>query len=467
MSGTTSVPTISFTDAGFVVPAESAVVTGLDADWTSAFNGTLNTAQAEPAGQLIASQAAIIGDSNNQQVALYNGVDPAYASGRMQDAIGRFYFLTRNPAQSTVLQIQCNGLAGVPISLAASVQDPAGVQYLCTQAGEIGTGGSVTLSFASVPTGPIPVPATVQIYQSVPNWNSATVISGVVGNLVQGRASFEAMRQATVAANGAGFLPAIAGAVAKVSGVIDYYATENYTGSPVTTGGVTLAANSLYVCVAGGAAADVAQAIWTKKNPGCGYTGNTTHTVYDTNSGYSPPYPSYTVTYEVPTAEPICMVVTIKNSSQVPSNAAALIQSAIVSGFLGEDGGTRGRIGSEIFASRYYTDVAMLGTWAQIVSILIGTNATPTCSFTGAISGVTLTVSSVTGTIAIGQFVYGVGVAAGTIITAGSGTSWTVAVSQTVASEAMTSVAAVNNDVTMNINQLPTLANADINLVLV
>jgi hypothetical protein len=42
-----------------------------------------------------------------------------------------------------------------------------------------------------------------------------------------------------------------------------------------------------------------------------------------------------------------------------------------------------------------------------------------------------------------------------------------VAVSQTVASEAMTSVAAVNNDVTMNINQLPTLANADINLVLV
>lgn len=59
-------------------------------------------------------------------------------------------------------------------------------------------------------------------------------------------------------------------------------------------------------------------------------------------------------------------------------------------------------------------------------------------SFTGAISGTTLTASSISGTIAIGQTVMGSGVAAGTIITAGSGTSWTVNNSQTVGSEAMT-----------------------------
>lgn len=60
-------------------------------------------------------------------------------------------------------------------------------------------------------------------------------------------------------------------------------------------------------------------------------------------------------------------------------------------------------------------------------------------SFTGAISGTTLTVSGVTGNIAIGQAVNGVGVTAGTIITGGSGLSWTVNNSQNVASEAMTS----------------------------
>lgn len=55
-------------------------------------------------------------------------------------------------------------------------------------------------------------------------------------------------------------------------------------------------------------------------------------------------------------------------------------------------------------------------------------------TFTGSITTTTLTVSALTaGTIAIGYQVSGTGVAANTFITAGSGTSWTVSVSQTVA----------------------------------
>jgi hypothetical protein len=466
MSGT-NVPTISFTANGFVPPQESALVAGLNADYNAAFGGNLNTDPTTPQGQLIASTAAIIGDNNDQQCALYNGVDPALATGRMQDAIARIYFLERNPAQSTVLQVACGGLAGVPLPTGVLIIDPSGNLYLGTEAGTIPSSGTITLAFSAVQVGPLAVPASVSIYQAIPGWNTVSVVSGVVGNVVESASAFEARREATIAANGAGFLPAIIGAVAAVPGVLDYYATENYTGSPVTTGGVTLAANSLYVCVAGGAAAAVAQAIWTKKNPGCAYNGNTTVTVYDTNSGYSPPYPSYSVTYETPTAEPICMAVTIKNSSGVPSNALVQIQDVVGNAFIGADGGTRARIGSEIFASRYYAGIAGLGAWAQIVSVLIGTNASPAASFTGAIAGTTLTVSAVTGTIAIGQFVYGTGVAGGTLITAGSGSSWTVAVNQTVASEAMTTAAPASNDVTMNINQIPTLAPGDISLTLV
>jgi len=465
MSGSTSVPTIQFTNVGFVAPSQSSIVSGLDADWIAAFNGTLNTAPAEPAGQLITSQAAILGNCNDQQVALYNGIDPAYASGRMQDAIGRIYFLTRNPAQSTVLQVVCVGAVGVVIPVGSLVSDPSGILYSCTGAGTIPSGGSITLSFASVPTGPITVPASVSIYRAIPGWNTATVVSGVVGNLVESRAAFEARREATVAANGAGFLPAIAGSIAKLPGVIDWYVTENYTGSPATIGGVTLAANSLYVCVTGGTSASIAQAIWTKKNPGCAYTGNTTVTVYDTNSGYSSPYPSYSVTYEVPTAEAICFTVSIKNSAQVPSNALTQIQGAINYAFLGEDGGARARIGSTIYASRFYAAVSLLGSWVQLISITMGTNANPTASFTGAISGTTLTTSATTGTIAIGQFVYGANVAVGTYIVSGSGTSWVVSVNQTVSSEAMTSVSPTLNDVTMNINQLPTLATTGTNII--
>jgi hypothetical protein len=73
----------------------------------------------------------------------------------------------------------------------------------------------------------------------------------------------------------------------------------------------------------------------------------------------------------------------------------------------------------------------------------------------GSISTTTLTVASVTsGTLAIGQKITGTGIAAGTYITAGSGTSWTVSVSQTVGSG--TTITA-SYQVTLNI---PTLASA-------
>lgn len=81
----------------------------------------------------------------------------------------------------------------------------------------------------------------------------------------------------------------------------------------------------------------------------------------------------------------------------------------------------------------YIVDGAYRYTWR------ISTPATAV--FRGSISGTTLTIASVSsGTIAIGQQVLGVGVANETVITGGSGTSWTVNISQTVAAESMSSV---------------------------
>jgi hypothetical protein len=61
----------------------------------------------------------------------------------------------------------------------------------------------------------------------------------------------------------------------------------------------------------------------------------------------------------------------------------------------------------------------------------------PNSSFTGTISGTALTVSSVTGVIAIGQYLAGAGVTTGTTIVSGSGSSWVVSASQTVGPVAM------------------------------
>jgi hypothetical protein len=194
-------------------------------------------------------------------------------------------------------------------------------------------------------------------------------------------------------------------------------------------GGVVLAASSVYCAALGGTDAAVAQAIWSKKPPGCGYSGNTTVTVYDTSVQYIPPGVPYAVTFERPPALPFVVEVSIVNSSAVPSNAATLIQNAIISAFAGADGGTRARIGSLILASRYYAGVIALGTWAEIASILLGSTNAPTAVFTGSIgatftgtgSGTNLTTTGVVGLISAGDVVAGAGVPAGTSIVSQTG----------------------------------------------
>jgi hypothetical protein len=241
----------------------------------------------------------------------------------------------------------------------------------------------------------------------------------------------------------------------------------------VTVGGVTLAAHSLYVAAVGGTDLDVATAIWTKKAPGCAYNGNTTVTVTDPNSGYTVP-PTYSVTFERPASLPVLFEVTIINSAQVPSNALALVQAAIVNAFGGGDGGPRARIASTILATRFVAPVVALGSWAQVQQIEVGSaNNTDAATFTGVIAGTNLTTSAVVGTILVGQTVLGAGVEDGTVILsqssgpAGGAGVYVIGISQTVASEAMASAEADQVSVVVGYAQAPTIAAANVQLVLV
>lgn len=443
---TTNVPAPSFTATGFVAPAESAILAGVQADQQTAFGGTLDPSLTTPQGQLAQSETAIVGDANDQFLALANGVDPAFAAGRMQDAIGRIYFIERNPAQPTVLQVACVGLAGVSIPANnALIQDASGNVYVCTATVVIPAGGTITTSFACTTTGPTAVPATngVSIYQAIPGWDTVSCTSGVVGNAVETRADFEFRRSQSVTVNAQGSLPSVLGAVFSVPNVLDAYATQNdlpvqsgsvFTGaiagttltvSAITSGtlavgqtvvatgvsqstlitalgtgsggtgtyvvsisqtvaseamtsalgGVPLGQNSLYVGVSGGAAQAIGQAIWTKKSPGCNYNGNTTVTVLDPGTAaqpYSPPLPKYQVTFQTLTNTTVAFAIAMQNNPAVPSNAVALVQAAVLQSFLGSDGGPRARVGSWIFASRFYSNIAALGSWALIFSIQVG-----------------------------------------------------------------------------------------------
>lgn len=379
MAITSQVPRVQFTPEGLVLPEESAILAGVQTDMDAAFGGGLNPGLETPQGQLASSTTAIIGDKNNEFALYVNQVDPAFAAGRMQDAIGRIYFLDRKPGTPTAVIATCTGLSGVVIPVGARAQAVDGNLYLCTQAGTIPVSGSIDLPFACSVDGPVDCApgALNQIYQAIPGWDSVlNADAGTVGSYVESRAEFEERRRQSVALNARGSLPAIYANVANVDDVIDVYVTENNLSVPQTIGGVSLVPHSIWVAVVGGEAADIADAIWRKKSNGANYNGNTSYTVED-REGYTYPYPSYVVSWETPVALPVLFDVELASNPALPSNIVELTKQAIIDAFNGVDGGQRARIGSIIYASRFYAPISLLSPSVSILSLLLGTS-TPT-----------------------------------------------------------------------------------------
>ncbi|SEF31334.1 baseplate J/gp47 family protein [Variovorax sp. NFACC27] len=378
---TTNVPGVQFTPAGIVLPAESAILAGVQADQNLAFGGGLNPALETPQGQLASSTTAIIGDKNDQIALLRNQMDPDQNSGVWQDAIARIYYIDRKPAIPTAVQCDCMGAAGVIIPVGAQAKDSAGNIYVATAAGTIPVGGTISLPFACTVNGPVICPAgtLTTIYQSIPGWDRINNPGdGVPGADVESRADFAYRRQQSVALNAKGSLPSIYANVFNVDNVIDVCARENVTSATINVGSTNypLVPHSLYVAVVGGAATDIAQAIWLKKDVGCDYNGNTVVNITD-NSGYNQPLPTYAVKFMIPPSLPIKFAVQLVNSPLLPSNIVALVQNAIINAFNGVDGGSRARIGSLLLASRYYGPVSLIDPSVSVLSILLG-SSTPT-----------------------------------------------------------------------------------------
>ena len=476
----TNVPKIAFGPNGFIAPNQPTILAGVIADINAAFGGGVNPSLSTPQGQLASSEAAIIGNVNDAFLYLAAQMDPAFASGRMQDGIGRIYYLDRRPSQPTSVSANCTGASGTVIPAGSLGVAADGSLYASTQDATIPSNGVIAVPFACTVPGPTPCPAGSlrSIYKAVPGWNTiSNPADGVLGNVTESRNDFEARRKASVSQNSRGSLSAVRGAVLNVPGVIDAYVTENVLATPQTIGGVTLAPKSIYVCAVGGLPIDVATAIWSKKAPGCGYNGDTTVSVADSNSGYVPPFPSYAVTFQTALPLSILFNVTLATNTLVPSNAATLVRAAITAAFIGADGGGRAGIGATVLASRFYNAINALGSWAKIINIHIGSTNGASSAFTASATGFVLTVSAVgSGSLAPGQVLVlaadGANAVVGRIVSQTSGTTGGVGTYAIDTSVAFTSQGVVGtlvaaDQVATTINEVPTIADSNINVVLV
>ena len=393
----TAVPPIQWTPEGVILPTDAEILAGVQTDIGNAFGGGVNPSLSTPQGQIASSDAAIISDANSAIAYIANQVDPQYAEGRFQDAIGRIYFMTRNPATSTVVIATVGGLPGTNIPAGVLALDTSGNVYQLLGAVTIGMGGTVAAEFANVATGPIACPSgsLTQIYRAVPGWDTVTNAgAGILGSDVESSQAFELRRQNSVALNSHGTTDAIFANVYAVAGVLDCYVRDNPSGATVNYGTTSypLAPHSLYVAVVGGSASAIAQAIWNAKDGGCSYSawpnypsGSTvpgdgsveTSIVYDSRPQYAPNYPAYGVSFIVPGAAPVYFAVSVQNSASLPSNYAALIKAAIIAQFNGENNNTPAGIASTITALSYVGAVLAAVPNVVPISIFVGLSSSP------------------------------------------------------------------------------------------
>lgn len=148
------------------------------------------------------------------------------------------------------------------------------------------------------------------------------------------------------------------------------------------------------------------------------------------------PTPGLTLKAALPNAEPIRGMRTISGGQQlivVSGNYVYSLSPTLVPVIIGQLTTETGIVGiADNGLNVYIVDGVNRYTWRI--------NDFPTAIFNGSITGTTLNVTSVqSGTIAIGQSVFGIGVLPETVITGGSGFSWTVNQSQTVAVQKLNS----------------------------
>ncbi|MFC6121714.1 baseplate J/gp47 family protein [Citrobacter bitternis] len=359
---TTSVPDVTITETGIAVPDVADILSGRLTDINTAMGSGASQSLSTPQGQIAQSDTEIIAQENDKLLCLFNQMNPDYATGRWQDGIGRIYFMDRISAQGTVVTAQCVGLVGTIIPAGSTAIDVNGYIYATSDPATIPTSGTVDVQFTCQTTGPIAcgIGELNQIYRAVPGWDAINnAAPGVVGVDVESRIAFETRRKQSVARNARNQDGATLAALLATTNVLDAYVWSNRTGAAVIKGttNVSVAAHSIWICVYGGADADVAESIFNTYNPGCNFNGSTTFTIYDSEN-YEPPYPSYIMQWQKATPTRVYFKVTLDSSLNPPSDITAQVRAMVQSVFNGNyDGIVKARIGATINAGKYYAPV--------------------------------------------------------------------------------------------------------------
>jgi len=269
------------------------------------YGDNINVNPNSPDGQFINIGVQFTQDMLEFINQVYTSFDPDQAIGVSLDQRCAINGVVRNAGTYTYTDVlvtvtQAVTLAGLDTAPNApfTVSDASGNQFFLVSTQVFAVAGSATLSFRAAVLGAVlTVPNTVTVISTITLGVSTVnnpAVATTTGTAEETDYALRIRRARSVALPSKGYFDGLYGALVDITGVTSVKLLENTTNTTDANG---IPGHSIWAIVKGGAAADIANAIYVKRNAGCGLKGAQSVVITQVDNSL------FTVNYDVPTSQ--------------------------------------------------------------------------------------------------------------------------------------------------------------------
>ena len=349
-------------DTGIHLPDYPAVLDHVQGIMRGIYGDDLYLEADSQDGQLCAAFASMMHDTYALCGDVYNAFSPSTAQGVGLSSVVKINGIRRKAASYSTVDLRVVGQVGTIVT-GGKAEDVAGQKWLLPAQVVIPTEGEITVTATAEVMGDIRAAAGEITKIATPTRGWQTVnnpAAATAGAPVEKDSELRGRQAISTAIPSQTPLEATKGAVARLSGVTRSAGYENDTNETDERG---IPAHSIAVVAEGGDTAQIAEAIFAKKTPGCGTYGTTTVSVRDE---YGEPSQ---IRFFRATDMPVYARVTLRALSGYLSSTGDTIRKNLAA-YINTLG-----IGEKLYVSRLYTPInAVAAETFYVESIEIGTS---------------------------------------------------------------------------------------------
>ena len=349
-------------DTGIHLPDYPAVLDHVQGIMRGIYGDDLYLEADSQDGQLCAAFASMMHDTYALCGDVYNAFSPSTAQGVGLSSVVKINGIRRKAASYSTVDLRVVGQVGTIVT-GGKAEDVAGQKWLLPAQVVIPAEGEITVTATAEVMGDIRAAAGEITKIATPTRGWQTVnnpAAATAGSPVEKDSELRGRQAISTAIPSQAPLEATKGAVARLSGVTRSAGYENDTNETDERG---IPAHSIAVVAEGGDTAQIAEAIFAKKTPGCGTYGTTTVSVRDE---YGEPSQ---IRFFRATDMPVYARVTLRALSGYLSSTGDTIRENLAA-YINALG-----IGEKLYVSRLYTPInAVAAETFYVESIEIGTS---------------------------------------------------------------------------------------------